>query len=273
VAIDQWYQRRQKDAEGEFYRKIAGQSPQNNFNQTTQGLFVAAADGTLLGFTNNRSPERVKEVLRKALADFRPAEAGILSNPKPDSNYVARPPEGGIVVNVTAKVLKGYTASGDAEICAFQNSLGRDVLWIRKDEHSQLARGEFPETLKARIGRFNLMDFTRGEPAFWDPAEVRKIELTLKDGVITGTAHVEGKLGDRGYKADFRGAVECRDGKVTRFDLVARGPAWGHSGCTGVAAPKDQFTLALAWRIASGLDEADKVMPQGAKAWLPDYLK
>ena len=31
VAIDQAYQRRQQDAEGEFYRKIAGQGPRNNF--------------------------------------------------------------------------------------------------------------------------------------------------------------------------------------------------------------------------------------------------
>jgi len=30
------------------HRKIAGQSPQNNFNSTTQGLFLAAPDGTLL---------------------------------------------------------------------------------------------------------------------------------------------------------------------------------------------------------------------------------
>ena len=45
VAIDQAYQRRQKDAEGEFYRKIAGQSPRNNFNSTTQGFYVATASG------------------------------------------------------------------------------------------------------------------------------------------------------------------------------------------------------------------------------------
>ena len=38
VAIDQAYQRRQKDTEGDFYRKIAGQGPRSNFNNTTQGL-------------------------------------------------------------------------------------------------------------------------------------------------------------------------------------------------------------------------------------------
>ena len=67
--------------------------------------------------------------------------------------------------------------------------------------------------------------------------------------------------------------MESKDGKVTRFDLVARGQAWGASGCTLVAKPKDKFTLAVATRLASGSDEADKVMPQGAKSWLPDYLR
>jgi hypothetical protein len=36
VAIDQWYQRRQKDAEGDFYRKVAGQGPRSDFEKTTQ---------------------------------------------------------------------------------------------------------------------------------------------------------------------------------------------------------------------------------------------
>jgi len=41
VAIDQAYQRRQKDTEGDFYRKIAGQGPRNNFQGTTQGFYIA----------------------------------------------------------------------------------------------------------------------------------------------------------------------------------------------------------------------------------------
>jgi hypothetical protein len=60
---------------------------------------------------------------------------------------------------------------------------------------------------------------------------------------------------------------------VTKLDVVARGEAWGYSGCTEVASPKNKFTLAVALRLGSGNDEAEKVMPQGAKSWLPDYLK
>lgn len=273
VAIDQWYHRRQKDAEGEFYRKIAGQGPMKDFNSTTQGLYVCTADGKLLGFTNHRSPDRVKEILRKALADFQPAEVAPLEKPRHDPNLSSPPPEGGLVVTVTSKVLAGYSPPADGETRAFQESLGRDVLWVRKDEHQALARGQVPESLKVRLAKFNLIDNTRGEPSPWQPAEVRKIDLTLKDGAIAGTAHLETASGDRGFRAEIRGIVESKDGKVVRLDLVARGQAWGYSGCTEAASPKGRFTLAVALRLASGKDEADRVMPQGAKSWLPDYLR
>ena len=273
VAIDQWYTRRQKDAEGDFYRKVAGQSPQNNFNSTTQGLFACGADGKLLGFTNNRSPEWVKAMLKKSLAAFQPAEVAPLVNPKPDPNYAYRPPEGGLVATVSSRVLAGYEAPAFVEAKFFQDSLGRDVLWIRKDEREALARGELMESLKRRIATYTLLDNTRGEPQPWEPAHIKKLEMSLKGGVLTGTAHLETASGDRGYKADLRGVVESKDGKVTRFDVVANGPAWGASGCTETAKPKDKFTLAVSYRLASGTDEADKVMPQGAKSWLPEYLK
>ena len=55
--------------------------------------------------------------------------------------------------------------------------------------------------------------------------------------------------------------------------MVARGEAWGASGCTEVGKPNARFTLAVAFRIAPGTDEADKVMPQGAKSWFPDYMR
>jgi hypothetical protein len=273
LAIDQWYTRRQKDAEGDFYRKIAGQSPQNNFNATTQGLFLATPDGKLLGFTNHRSPDWVRRMLKKGLAEFQPGEAPPLTNPKPDPNFNYRPPEGGLVVTATSKVLKGYEKPSSLEAGWFQNSLGRDVLWVRRDEHQALQRGEVMKSLQKRIAKFNLLDNTRGEPAPWDEASIRKLEMSIKDGVLTGSVHIETSSGDRGYKAELRGFVETKDGRLTRFDVVSRGEAWGYSGCTEAAHPKDKFTLAVAFRIAPGTDEADKVMPQGAKSWLPDYLR
>ena len=273
LAIDQWYTRRQKDAEGDFYRKIVLQSPQNNVNATTQGLFLATPDGKLLGFTNNRSPEWVRAMLKKGLTGFTPGEAELLTNPKPDPNFTYRLPEGGLILTATSKVLKGYEKPASLEAGFFQNSLGRDVLWVRKDEHQALVRGDVMKSFQKRMAKFNLIDNTRGEPHPWQDAEVKQVEMTIKDGVLTGTAHLETANGDRGYKAELRGYVEVRDGKLTKFNLVSRGEAWGYSGCTEAAHPKDKFMLAVAFRIAPGTDEADKVMPQGAKSWFPDYMR
>lgn len=212
-------------------------------------------------------------MLQKGLSNFVPSETALLTNPKPDPNFCYHPPAGGLIVTVTSKVLAGYSAAITEEVGFFQNSLGRDLLWIRKDEHQALARGEIMESLKKRLAKFNLLDNTRGEPHPWADAEIRKLEMSIKDGVLTGTVHLETANGDRAYKSDLRGIVESKDGKVTRFDLVSKGEAWGASGCTEAAKPKGKFTLAVACRLASGTDEAEKVMPQGAKSWLPDYLR
>jgi hypothetical protein len=42
VAIDQAYQRRQQDTEGEFYRKIAAQSPRNDFQSNHRDRVVGS---------------------------------------------------------------------------------------------------------------------------------------------------------------------------------------------------------------------------------------
>jgi hypothetical protein len=273
LAIDQWYTRRQKDTEGDYYRKICLQSPQNNVNSTTQGLYLATPDGKLLGFTNNRSQEWVREMLKKGLAKFEPGEAALLENKNPDPNFNYRLPEGGLVVTVTSKVLSGYQAAVNAEVGFFQNSIGRDVLWVRKEEHQALVRGELMDSLKRRLAMYNLIDNTRGEPHPWTAEEIKKLDLTLKNGVISGNVHLSNETGSRSYTCEVRGTVEVKDGKVTRLDLVAKGPARGASGCTTNSMPKGEFTLAVSCRLASGHDEADKVMPQGAKSWFPDYMR
>lgn len=98
VALDQAYQRRQKDAEGDFYRRIAGQGPRNNFEGTTQGLYVAGPDGAFLGYTNNRGPNRVKRMIDQALSRYEPSEVAAIDPGAPDSRYNPVPPDGGLIV-------------------------------------------------------------------------------------------------------------------------------------------------------------------------------
>ena len=272
VAIDQAYQRRQKDTEGDFYRKIAGQGPRNNFQGTTQGLYLATASGKLLGFNNNRGGDRIRRMMKKALDGFEAPAAAVIERSKVDARYNPKPPGGGLVVRVQTKVLGGYEKTEDRWKKIFQNALSRDNLWMTKEEHEALAAGKVPSALQKRIARYHLVDNTRGEPPMWKADEVRSIEFSLEDGRLSGSVHLETASGKRGYKVSLLGRVEKKDGRITRFDLVARGEFWGEGTYTR-GAPKGRFPLAASFTLADGSDIADGVPPQGSRGWVRGYLR
>jgi len=288
VAIDQAYQRRQQDAEGDFYRRLAGQGPRNDFKGTTQGLYIGTAGGKLLAYNNNRSPERIRRLLDKALDDYDPerdaraiggdalvdkgaADAGP-ADFRPDPRYARVPPAGGLVVRVHARVLGGYEPTDDRWQKLFQSAVARDNLWVTAAEQRDLAAGRVPDSLARRIARFHLIDNTRGEPPMWNEKEIRKLSLSIRDGRLVGTAHLETEDGKRGYTCDLAGRLEQEGQRVTRFDLVARGDYWGHGQFTP-GCPKGKFPLGVAFRLADGSDTADAVPPQGSKGWLPGYIE
>ena len=275
VAIDQAYQRRQKDTEGDFYRTIAIQSPRNNFQATTQGFYIASARGDLLLYNNNRDPEKVLRLMKQKLKQFElgkdSTKVAEINPTKVDRRFNVTPPEGGLVVRVQARVLDGYEPTTDRWRTIFQNSLSRDNLWISKAEHEALVRGEVPETLQQRIARFHLVDNTRGEPPMWKADEIRQIGAKLTDGDLSGTVQLANDRGDRGFDAELKGKIEVKDGQVVRLDMVCRGEFRGEGPYTR-GAPKGKFPLAISFTLADGTDVADRVPPQGSRGWLEGYL-
>ena len=272
VAIDQAYQRRQKDNEGKFYQKIANQSPRKVGRGTTQGLYTADASGKLLAFTNNRSPERVQRMIQTALTKHQPVKVAPLAKGTPDARFNPEPPKGGLVVRVTSKVLGGYEEPENEFRRIFQQSLGRDNLWISANEHAALAKGHLPQNLLKRIARFHLVDNTRGEPSMWNDNEIKKLEGTLRNGQLRTTVQLKTAKGDRGYEAELLGRIETKAGKITRLDIVAKGEFWGEGTYTR-NAPKGRFPLAIAFTLADGKDAADTIPPQGSRGWLPGYMR
>ncbi len=277
VAIDQAYQRRQKDTEGEFYRKIAGQGPRKNFQGTTQGFYIATAAGKLLLYNNNRDPAKVRRLMKQKLSEFEQSGAqrsnvAAITAENTDSRYNVAPPDGGLVVRVRAKVLDGYEPSTDRWRRIFQTALSRDNLWISKSEHQALVGGEIPQSLQKRIARFHLVDNTRGEPPMWRENEIHKLNLKLKQGRLSGIVHLKTQNGKRGYEAQVFGFVEIKNEKVVRFDLVAHGDFWGEGRYTG-GAPKGRFPLAIAFTLADGTDVADQIPPQASRGWVRGYIR
>ncbi len=276
VAIDQAYQRRQQDTEGEFYRKIAGQSPRNDFDQTTQGNYVATASGKLLFYNNNRDPDKLLRLLRQALEDLeqtpRAAEAKELEATTTDPRFHVDAPQGGLIVRVNAKVMGGYEPTSNPWRSIFQNAISRDNLWITASEHEALVRGELPESLQRRMARYHLVDNTRGEPPMWKPAELRAVDMQLRGTRLTGSVRLETERGERGYNADLLGEVEVQDGRVVRFDVVCLGQFRGEGPFTR-GAPKGEFPLGISFTLADGSDVADPIPPQGSRGWVDGYLR
>lgn len=210
-------------------------------------------------------------MLAGALKKYDPAAAAQAESGTKDKRFVYEAPAGGAVIEVTAKVLGGYDpAKGTTAI--YQNALGNDHLWLRKDEAEALVRGELPQSVKLRLVRFHLIDNTRGEPPFWREDEIKRLDMALKDGRLSGTVHLETKKGDRGYDAALLGSVETKDGKLTRFDAVARGQFWGE-GTYSRNAPNGKFPFAVAFRLAEPTETVRKVPPGGARGNLAAYLR
>lgn len=270
VAVDQHIHRQKKDAEGELFAKVLKQAGRG-LDGYSQGVYLFTADGKLLAFANTADAAGVKRLTDIALKKFDPKAPPVKLDDVKAAPPLPLPPEGGLVLDVTAKVLGGYDPD-DPKLKRVRESIGRDHLWLRKDEAESLAKGTLPESVVPRLVRYHLLDNTRGEPPMWRVDEVKKVELTLKDGKLTGKVHLETKAGDRGYQADLLGVVELRDGKVARFDLLAKGDFWGEGTFTR-GAPKGRFPFAVAFSLADVECATGKVPPQAARGNLKAYLK
>lgn len=273
VAIDQAYQRRQKDTEGEFYRLIASQSPRNNFQSTTQGLYVAAPDGHFLGFTNNRDPRRVFNLLSESLESFRKTDRiyDKLEVKSVDVRYNPDPPEGGLILRVQAKVLDGYEAGASSRQKIFQEAVSRDNLWVTAGEKEALINGSFPEILAKRIARFHLVDNTRGEPPMWKNHEIQSLRINMQNGVISGHFHLKTRDGERYFSGELSGLIEAEKDSISSLNIAAFGRFFGDGPYTG-NAPAGEFTLAVSLTLADGSDVADSIPPQGSRGWVDGYL-
>jgi hypothetical protein len=270
VAVDQHDHRRRKDAEGAFFAAVLKQAGRE-LDGYSQGFYIFTPSGKLLEFANTLSAEHLKRMLASALKKFDPTgEAPRFGEGQTNPPPLYELPEGGLVVYVTSKVLGGYGPTDRADSIR-QMALGRDHLWLRKDEVEALVRGNLPESVRERIGRFHLIDNTRGEPPLWRANEIKELNLTLRKGQLAGTVHLQTATGDRGYQAQLFGVVEAQNDKLERFDAVAKGLFWGE-GPFNRGAPKGKFPFAVAFTLAGGKGEILEIPPGGARGNLKGYL-
>jgi hypothetical protein len=305
VAADDWYQRRRKDAEGEFFRKVADQGPRKGAGGSTrQGVYVLTAAGKLLAYRNHHDPAVMRAVFQKALGDWRklpedqrkPGAVKVPGAGKADVAFDRAPPAGTLIVNVYTRILDktpdGGFCAGTCNVAGGDRA-ARDHLWLTEAEWKALipekpvkgATVAVPRAVAYRLARFHLLDNTRGEPPAWGRQEMRALKLTLTVAEVSDAAvslRLEGSAllataadpakAARGYDARLSGRLRYDRKKraFDRFDAVAVGEHWGESALTRRARP-GRTPLGVAFELSGGA-AADRVPPQGAR-WLAGYLR
>lgn len=219
VACDDWYQRRRRDAEGQFFVSVANQGPRKGEGGATrQGIYALTASGNLLAYKNaGQSPEAMLDMLRQGLAKWNrlpaseraPGAVEVPAHGKMDANYHRQPPAGGVIIKVHARALDHQKPVADpapaastgsrsldlneAHFADAQCKIGngdeasRDHLWLTEPEWRSLipeqpqpgARSPVPANIAERVLRFHLVDNTRGEPPMWRREEIRASQLNV----------------------------------------------------------------------------------------------
>ncbi len=253
---------------------------------TRQGIYAATAGGQLLASDHfHPSPERMLAMLRGAQERWKQTprtEVAVNTVAGADDAYLRKPPAGGLILNVFSRIPlppppdKAWTPN---------SATGRDHLWLTEDEWRSLlpkewrdgARYPVPPDVAHRLLRFHLVDNVRGEPDMWRRQDIRRSDLTLRvEDAGAGRLALEGAAlmahGDaRGYEARIQGYLtyDRKQDRLTRFDLLSWGQAWGEGTYTK-SAPPGRFPLVIAASLA-GDSPADRVPPQASRQ-LREYL-
>ncbi len=306
ACADDWYQRRRRDAEGEFWKKVYKQGPRKDENSTHQGIYVFTADGELLSFKNaGQDVKATREQLAYGLRKWNDLPAGrrkpgavkVEEHGKPDPNFSRTPPEGGLVVRVHARILDkkgdGY-AKGTCDFLGGDRA-ARDFLWVTADEVKQLAPAkaevgfsyDVPAKVAERILRYHLVDNTRGEPEHWKRDDIRSKALTLTvtgatadgvelrlDGEAVLATDADPAKADRGYEVKLLGKLRFAKGAFDKFEVAAIGEHWGAATFTKKGERPGRGLLGVTFDLADPTVSADRVAPQGAReigAYLGKY--
>jgi hypothetical protein len=217
---------KRQDADGAFFRKVTRPIP---YSQSGACLFTP--DGQMLGAGGAVDREGVLPLIQQALKKFKPPSKPYVVEPLGEvdqkNHKVVHPPEGALVVNCIMTYLAEPKESVHPRLVKLiPQTVGVDGLWILPDEARALAEGRFPTSLKRRMARWHLID-NRNFHRNADEC-VKQFDLELSRGQFSGSFRTQfDSESPEGKKVlmelELFGFIESRNGKVTRFDLVARG--------------------------------------------------
>jgi len=243
-----------RDAAGDFYRKVVNQRPEPKHSK--QGYYICSPDGKLLkGWMYPRPDDgTMKRYLKEFSQSYQPPkDVEPLDKSKVDRWANPQPPEGALVLEVSAKLLDAkWQPTNLARFQMIRDAIGRDRMWVTKAEVQELLRGSVADSLLERMIRFHCVDNTRGVFQLWQPGDLKS--LHLKVGTAGGKLDLEGDLnleeaGNRRFDAQVKGLIETKGNAVTRLDFLVRGTYTAAKIGLG-ELPLGASTLAVAFTLA-----------------------
>ncbi len=261
VAVDINYLQNQNDTEGKLFSRIveqghyAGRTKPTN---TRQGLYIATADGTLLGSVNTTRASSVLKLMKDAIDQW--DAGGKEKNEKfaaenvSDNKFAKRFPEGGMILRETMRDLPRRL---EPEYQTWRHNF--DHVWLTKDEVASLIPRssrvgdsyEIPGKWVKRFAKFHLVDQVKGESAAWRDSGIQGASLTasvrgFKNGIALvqlegaakciqpGTGEKNPYSGsqnnkERGVELKIAGwlAYDITSDAFREFRLVGFGERWG----------------------------------------------
>lgn len=259
-------------------------NPQIASGQTAQGHYVAGADGVGYGFNNNRDVERLLQLLKTGQEKYaqKPPAPVTIATSELGSDFTRLAPTGSSLLRIFVRIHP--LPVGCHEL---NKGAARDHIWVLPQEVRAMAEapssGKFPlpPTLVARLARYHLTDFVRGEPNFWKGSEVKRARF---EGTIlqktpeiveirfTGDYAMQTGDGQRGLEGKMDGVfvLEQASTKIRKFRAFAEGRAWG-AGTYTPSPPPGKFPLLFAIQETS--DAFSKIVPPQGALDGPDYLR
>ena len=243
-----------RDSAGDFFRKVVNQRPEPRHSK--QGYYICSPDGKLLkGWMYPRPDDgTMKRILKEVTQSYQaPQDVDPLDPTKVDRRALPQPPEGGLVLEVSAKLVEAkWQPTNLARFQMIRGAIGRDRLWVTKAEAQELLRGSLPDSLLERMIRFHFVDNTRGVFQMWQPGDIKSLRLKVANE--GGKIGVEGDLmldegSNRTFDAKLKGTIETKGNAVTRLDLLVRGTYTAAKIGLG-ELPIGASTLAVAFTLA-----------------------
>ena len=274
-----------------WFMSIANQTQwRSQFGNTTQGLYIAAADGHAFGWKNLHGPGETLKFMDQALDDFakRPPQHVDIQQDQLDAPFTHIPAKDTSVMRVFCRIRPLPEGAS-----VHNRNLGRDNFWIYKPECQALLDSAldkppgtavpFPLPIAARLTRFHFVDNVRSIPDLWTAAEISKCAFTAQlenvdklAETFTFSFHGDFEQQTANRKRGQTGSVDglftidAQAATIVRFRAYAKATAWGHSTFAKQGALEGNFPLVYA--IVDVSDSSSRIVPPYAISESKDYV-